>query len=71
MVDFLKNNPYVTREQYVWEWSIPQIKLASYDYTHIVYLSEEEAKRKRNAAKTVYYDNPADFVKNFNIPTIN
>lgn len=46
MVDFLKANPYVTREEYMWEWSIPQVKLASYDFTHVRYLSEEEAKMK-------------------------
>lgn len=48
MVDFLKQNPYVTREEYMWEWTIPQIRLASYDFTHVRYLSEEEAKM-RNA----------------------
>lgn len=46
MVDFLKANPYVTREEYMWEWTIPQIKLASYDFTHVKYLSEEEVKMK-------------------------
>lgn len=71
MVDFLKNNPYVTREEYMWEWSIPQIRLASFDYTHIVYLSDEESKRKKMAANSIRYDNPADFIKHFNIPTIN
>lgn len=48
MVDFLKQNPYVTRDEYMWDWSVPQIKLASYDFTHVRYLSEEEAKM-RNA----------------------
>lgn len=47
MVDFLKNNPYVTRDEYMWEWSIPQIRLASYDFTHVRYLSEEEAKMNK------------------------
>lgn len=47
MVDFLKQNPYVTREEYVWEWTIPQIRLAAYDFTHVKYLSEEEAKMKK------------------------
>lgn len=46
MVDFLKANPYVTREEYMWEWSVPQIKLASFDFTHVKYLSDEEAEMK-------------------------
>ena len=69
MVDFLKNNPYVSKEQYMWEWTIPQIRLASYDYTHVNYLSEDEAKRKKVALKTITYDNPNDLVKDLGIPT--
>lgn len=46
MVDFLKANPYVSREEYMWKWTVPQIRLASYDFTHVRYLSEEEAKMK-------------------------
>lgn len=47
MIDFLKNNPTVTRQEYLWEWTVPQIKLASYDYTHVRYLSEKEKERKK------------------------
>lgn len=48
MIDFLKNNPSVTRQQYMWEWTVPQVKLASYDYTHVRYLSEKEKKKKKS-----------------------
>lgn len=68
MVDFLKNNPYVTREEYLWEWTIPQVKLATYDNTHVVYLSEKEAKKR--ARKEIKFDNPMDFVNSFNIPKL-
>lgn len=47
MIDFLRQNPYVTKEQYMWEWTVPQIKLATFDFTHIVYLSEEQVKMKK------------------------
>lgn len=50
MVDFLKANPYVTRDEYMWEWSVPQIKLASFDFTHVKYLSDDEVALK-NAKK--------------------
>lgn len=46
MTDFLKSNPHVTKEAYMWEWTIPQILLSSYDYTHVVYLSERETEKK-------------------------
>lgn len=44
MFDFLKAYPSVTMEQYMWHMTIPQILLAQYDTTHVLYLSEEEAK---------------------------
>lgn len=47
MTDFLKANPYVTRDEYLWEWTVPQIRLASYDYTHVEYLSEKEIEKKK------------------------
>lgn len=46
MIDFLRQNPFVTKEQYMWEWTVPQIKLASYDFSHVRYLSENQAKKK-------------------------
>lgn len=47
MMDFLKNFPSVTREQYMWEWTVPQIRLASSDITHVRYLSEKEMEMKK------------------------
>jgi hypothetical protein len=47
MMDFLKENPSVTKEAYMWEWTVPQIKLASSDKTHVKYLSEKEAEAKK------------------------
>ena len=43
MIDFLKAHPGVTKEEYLWEWTVPQIKLALYDNTHIEYLTEKQA----------------------------
>ena len=50
MMDFLKDNPSVTKEAYMWEWTVPQIKLASSDKTHVVYLTEKQAEMRK--AKT-------------------
>lgn len=66
MIDFLKNNPSVTVEQYKWDWTIPQIRIASHDFTHVEYLSEKEAERQKMKQKE--YDNPYDLVNDLGIP---
>lgn len=68
MMDFLKANPHVTREDYMWKWTIPQIRLASMDYTHIVYLDEESSKM----ANAVTIDDADDVlnIQNLGIPVI-
>lgn len=67
MTDFLKQNPHVTKEEYMWEWTIPQIKLSSFDYTHVLYLSEKEAK-KRNAKRI---DTAEDLLNDLGMPIFN
>lgn len=64
MIDFLKNNPSVTKEEYLWEWTVPQIKLASYDFTHIKYLSEKEKEKK----KTKVMNSAEDILNDLNMP---
>lgn len=68
MTDFLKANPYYTKEQYMWELTIPQIRLASYDFTHVRYLSEKEADKKKGKVKT--FDSPDDFMAALGMTTI-
>lgn len=65
MTDFLKAMPSVTREEYMWEWTIPQIKLAMYDYTHVEYHTDEETK-KEEVQQSV-----TDFVNDLGIPIMN
>mgnify|MGYP003290982371 CR=1 FL=1 len=48
MMDFLKENPSVTKEAYMWEWTVPQIKLASSDSTRVKYLTEKEVEAKKS-----------------------
>lgn len=52
MMDFLKAFPFVTKEEYMWKWTVPQVKLASADNTHVLYLSEKQAE----AYKAKRYD---------------
>lgn len=69
MVDFLRANPYVTREEYMWEWTIPQIRLASYDFTHVKYLSEKEVKKKNTTTKTI--NSAEDLINDLGFPIFN
>jgi len=46
MMDFLKAYPNITSNEYLWELSVPMIKLMSIDNTRVHYLSEKDVKRK-------------------------
>lgn len=46
MVDFLKANPFMTMDDYLWKYSIPMIKIMGMDNSHVNYLSDKEAKNK-------------------------
>lgn len=58
MIDFLRSNPWCSREEYMWELSVPQITLASSDFTHLEYLmtKEEMEKERRNISITTGKD---------------
>lgn len=43
-MDFLRANPFVSREEYIWGWTVPQIKLAGMDFSHMEYLPESAGK---------------------------
>lgn len=43
MIDFLKNNPWCSQEQYKWSLTIPQIKLSSFDFSHVETLPERNS----------------------------
>lgn len=72
MIDFLRTNPFVTKDDYQWAWSVPQIKLANSDFTHTKYLSEKQAKaywaKHRPTEKT--YDDPEKFINDLGLPML-
>lgn len=47
MVDFLKAFPFVSMEEYKWGLSAPMIHLMAIDNTHVNYLSEKQATKKK------------------------
>lgn len=42
MIDFLRTNAWCSQEEYKWQMTVPQVRLASMDFTHIEYLSDNE-----------------------------
>lgn len=51
MIDFLRSNTWCSQEEYKWGMTVPQIRLASMDFTHIEYLSDNE--KKSNGGKKI------------------
>lgn len=66
MVDFLKANPYVTMEDYMWKMNPCLIRLMSVDNTRVHYLSEKEAKKK----KAVVIDDASALFNDLGIPVL-
>ena len=75
MMDFLKSYPFLTVEDYYWNYSYIMIQLMIRDATKVYYLSEEQYKEyKRNqmlANAQVVATNDIDaFEKAFDVITI-
>lgn len=47
MIDFLRANTWCSQEEYKWRMTVPQIRLASVDFTRIEYLSDSEKKNNK------------------------
>lgn len=67
MIDFLKAHPSVSKDEYMWEWTVPQIHLAISDNTHIEYLTEEQAKLDKARQRAVKVDN-AGMLNDLGVP---
>ena len=59
MVDFLRENPWCSPEQYKWEFSIAQIRLMSVDFTHIEYLDKDKVEQE---AHTMHIESAQDLL---------
>lgn len=53
MVDFLRANTWCSREEYLWRMTVPQVRLASVDFSHVEYLTDKEKKRARGRGKSL------------------
>lgn len=69
MIDFLKAHPSVTKDEYLWEWTVPQIHLSICDNTHIEYLTEEQAKIDKLRKNAIKVDSKDDnLINDLGIP---
>lgn len=69
-MDFIKQYPSVTFEDYIWTYSSPMIRIMSSDGSYTKYLSEKQAKsywaKHRNNAKV--YDDADKFINDLGLP---
>ncbi len=61
MVDFLKANPFVSMNDYMYNLSIAKIQLMSNDFTHTKYLSEKQKVANKELSRPVR--KLTDFIK--------
>lgn len=47
MADILKALPFLTVEDYLWNYSAPFIQLMAYDQSRVKYLSQKEIERRK------------------------
>ena len=64
MVDFLKANPYVTMDDYIWNLNPCLVKLMTIDNTRVRYLTDKEKERK----KSMVYDGAKGATNDLGIP---
>ena len=51
MIDFLRANTWCSQDEYKWRMTVPQVRLASMDFTHVEYLSDNERDKKQENTK--------------------
>lgn len=67
MIDFLRVNTWCSQEEYKWRMTVPQIRLASMDFTHIEYISSDKGNNQKNdKLKNAKVINGAEDLRNLN-----
>lgn len=61
MVDFLRSNPWCSRDEYLWQMTVGQVRLSSFDFSHVEYGKSKDKKKKK-----VSRIGNADDLKNLN-----
>jgi len=71
MIDFLRANTWCSQEEYKWGMSIPQVRIASMDFTHIEYLSDKAKNGSAGGAITIEGEGDLSRFDSLGIPIIN
>jgi len=68
MVDFLRSNPWCSRDEYLWGMTVGQVRLASFDFSHVEYLPDKKRKggKKMSAGQWLMSQGLSDDEKNTN-----
>jgi len=69
MVDFLRSNPWCSRDEYLWKMTVGQVRLASFDFSHVEYLPDKKrkgGKKKMSAGQWLMAQGVGDDAKNTN-----
>ena len=44
MIDFLRSNTWCSRDEYLWKMTVGQVRLSSFDLSHVQYLNKNKKK---------------------------
>lgn len=69
-MDFIKQYPSMTFEDYFWKYSAPMIRIMSSDGTYSATLSDKQVKRywAKHPKKGTTYDDADKFINDLGIP---
>ena len=65
MIDFLRANTWCSQEEYKWGMTVPQVRLASMDFTRLEYISDNENDEMANHKESKMI-NSGEELKNLN-----
>lgn len=49
MIDFLRANTWCSRDEYIWGLTVAQIRLSTYDFSHVDYHHSSKTKKKKKS----------------------
>ena len=70
MTDFLKAMPSVTKDEYLWQWTVPQIQLSLFDQTHVEYLTEKQAAIEKARRAGNVFSKATDIASDLGVPVL-
>lgn len=68
MMDFLKSYPFLTVEDYYWNYSYIMIQLMLRDASKVIYLTEKQAKQMKTKKTAVRIDDPMQLMADTGMP---